>query len=74
MEISETEETFLDLKIFKGNKIESSGLLNTNPYAKHTETFQYLESNSAHPPVTFKGFIKGEVLKSPDYAVSRIIS
>ncbi|KAJ8024865.1 hypothetical protein HOLleu_34899 [Holothuria leucospilota] len=63
MEISKTEVTYLDLKIFKGNKFQSTGILDTKVYTKPTETFQYLDRNSAHPLATFKGFIKGEVLR-----------
>ncbi|PIK37099.1 hypothetical protein BSL78_26069 [Apostichopus japonicus] len=63
VEISNTEVTYLDLKIFKGTRFETNGLLDTKVHTKPTETFQYLDRNSAHPLATFKGFIKGEILR-----------
>ena len=58
MEVSDEEITYLDLKIFKGTKFQSSGILDTKAYTKPTETFQYLDRNSAHPLATFKAFMK----------------
>ncbi|KAJ8039468.1 hypothetical protein HOLleu_17196 [Holothuria leucospilota] len=55
--------TFLDLKFFKGNKFHSSGFLDTKVYTKPTETFQYVDRNSAHSLATFKGFMKCEELR-----------
>ena len=63
MEISLQEVTYLDLKIFKGKRFLSCGILDTKVFTKPTETYQYLDRNSAHPLATFKGFIKGEVLR-----------
>ena len=63
VEISDTELTYLDLKIFKGPRFRTNGLLDTKIYTKPTETFQYLDRKSVHPLATFKGFIKGEVLR-----------
>lgn len=63
VEASNTEVTYLDLKIFKGERFRVSGFLDTKVYTKPTETYQYLDRNSAHPLATFKGFIKGEVLR-----------
>ena len=63
VEVSNFEVTYLDLKIFKGPRFQSKGFLDTKIYTKPTETFQYLDRNSAHPLATFKGFIKGEVLR-----------
>lgn len=62
-EISSEEVTYLDLKIFKGERFRSCGILDTKVFTKSTETYQYLDRNSAHPLATFKGFIKGEVLR-----------
>ena len=41
----------------------TSDILGTTVFSKPTITYQYLECNSAHPLATFKGFIKGEVLR-----------
>lgn len=62
IEVSVNEVTYLDLKIFKGTKFQPNGILDTKVYTK-AHTFQYLDRNSAHPLATFKGFLKGEVLR-----------
>ena len=62
-EASFEEVTYLDLKIFKGNKFQSNATLDTKVFTKPTETYQYLDRKSAHPLATFNGFIKGEVLR-----------
>ena len=54
MEVSDNEVTYLDLKFFKDNKFQLGGILDTKVYTKPTETFQYLDQNSAHPLATFK--------------------
>ena len=63
MEASYESVTYLDLTIFKGKNFETQGRLDTKVYTKPTETYQYLDRTSAHPLATFKGFIKGEVLR-----------
>ena len=63
MEASHESVTYLDLTIFKGKNFESHGRLDTKVYTKPTETYQYLDRTSAHPLSTFKGFIKGEILR-----------
>ena len=62
-EVSDFEVTYLDLKIFKGPRFHKEQLLDTKIHTKPTETFQYLERSSTHPLATFKGFVKGEVLR-----------
>ena len=62
-EASETQITYLDLTIFKGSRFRESGILDTKVYIKPTETYQYLEKSSAHPPHVFNAFIKGETLR-----------
>ena len=62
-DFSYTEVTYLDLKIFKGPRFIKEHRLDTKIHTKTTETFQYLERSSAHPLATFKGFIKGEVIR-----------
>ena len=54
-EISETETTFLDTIVYKGVRF--------NKDFKPTETFQYTNFYSCHPPGVTKGFIKGEALR-----------
>ena len=62
-EVSENEVTYLDLTIFKGEGFRTTGILDSKVYTKATESFQYLDRNSAHPRATFNGFLKGEMLR-----------
>lgn len=62
-EISEQSITFLDVTVYKGQRFQSENILDINTFIKPTETFQYLDRSSAHPPTVFKGFIKGEIIR-----------
>ena len=62
-EISETETTFLDTKIYKGVRFNKDSILDVQTHFKPTETFQYTNFYSCHPPGVTKGFIKGEALR-----------
>ena len=62
-EISETEATFLDTKVYKGVRFNKDSILDVRPHFKPTETFQYTNFYSCHPPCVTKGFIKGEALR-----------
>ena len=57
-EISDIEITFLDTCIYKGYRFERENILDVR-----TESFQYTEFSSCHPPGVRKGFIKGEALR-----------
>ena len=58
-EISETETTFLDTKVYKGDRFKKESILDVRTHFKATETFQY----TCHPRGITKGFIKGEALR-----------
>ena len=62
-EISETEATFLDTKVYKGDRFNKESILDVRTHFKATETFQYTNFYSCHPPGVTKGFIKGEALR-----------
>ena len=62
-EISETETTFLDTNIYKGERFISNSVLYVRTHFKPTETFQYTHFSSCHPPGVKRGFIKGEALR-----------
>ena len=62
-EISETETTFLDTKVYKGDRFNKEAFLDVRTHFKPTETFQYTNFYSCHPPGVTKGFIKGEALR-----------
>ena len=62
-EISETEITFLDTKMYKGDRFNKESILAVRMHFKATETFQYTNFYSCHPPGVTKDFIKGEALR-----------
>ena len=62
-EILETETTFLDTKVYKGVRFNKESILDVRTHFKTTETFQYTNFYSCHPPGVAKGFIKGEALR-----------
>ena len=62
-EISEIETTFLDTKVYKGVRFNKDSILDVRTHFKSTETFQYTNFYSCHPPGVTKGFIKGEALR-----------
>ena len=62
-EISDTEITFLDTCVYKGDRFKKHCILDVRTRLKPTETFQYKHFNSCHPPDVRKGFIKGEALR-----------
>ena len=57
------EAVFLDTKVHKGQRFKQSGVLDFETFIKPTETFMYLHRKSAHPNATFKGFVKGEIIR-----------
>ena len=62
-EISDTEITFLDTCVYKGERFKEESILDIRTHFKPTETFQYTHFTSCHPPGVRKGFIKGEALR-----------
>ena len=62
-EISETETTFLDTIVYKGDRFHKESILDVRTHYKPTETFHYTNFYSCHPPGVAKGFIKGEALR-----------
>ena len=62
-EISDTEITFLDTCVHKGYRFERESILDVRTHFKPTESFQYTEFSSCHPPGVRKGFIKGKALR-----------
>ena len=62
-EISEAETTFLDTIVYKGDRFLKESILDVRTHFKPTETFQYTNFHSCHPPGVTKGFIKGEALR-----------
>ena len=61
-EFSLLETTFLDTKVYKGERFENELILDVRTHYKPTETFQYTNYNSCHPVDVKKGLVKGEAL------------
>ena len=61
-EISDTEITFLNTCVYKGDRFKKHSILDVRTHFKPTETFQYTHFDSCHPPDVRKGFIKGKAL------------
>lgn len=62
-EVSDTEIAFLDVTVFKGPRFMELGIVDFRPHLKATNRFQYLHFYSSHPRSTFKGILKGELLR-----------
>ena len=50
-------------EVFKGPRLSTLKILDSQTHFKPTETFQYTHFSSCHPFNTKKGFIKGEALR-----------
>ena len=62
-EISDTELTFLDVTLYKGERFESTNTLDLKTHIKATTKQLYVHSTSYHPPATIKAIAKGETKK-----------
>ena len=62
-EISETETTFLNTKVYNGVRFNKDSILEVRTHFKPTGKFQHTNFYSCHPPGVTKGFIKGEALR-----------
>ena len=56
-----TDEGFTN--VYKGLRFYTESILDVKTHFKPTETIQYTEFTSCHPPGVKKGFIKGEALR-----------
>ena len=54
---------FLDVTIFKGPNFENNNILDTKVHFKPTDTHELLHKSSYHPPHTFKGIIKSQIIR-----------
>ena len=62
-EMSSERAVFLDTEVFKGPRLSSLRILDSQTHFKPPETFQYTHFSSCHPFNAKKGFIKGEALR-----------
>ena len=54
---------FLDVTVYKGNRVTSEGKLETKLYHKPTDTMELLHTESYHPDHTFKGILKFQIMR-----------
>ena len=63
MELENTineDELLADTNAYEGLRFNTESILDVKTHFKPTETFQYTEFISCHPPGVKKSFIKGE--------------
>lgn len=60
---SHTAVDFLDLTIFKGPDFPVTKTLDTKVFFKPTDTHALLHHDSFHPPHTFKGIVKSQLIR-----------
>ena len=62
-EMSSQRAVFLDTEVFKGPRLSTHKILDSQTHLKPTETFQYTHFSSCHTLNCKKGFTKGEALR-----------
>jgi hypothetical protein len=62
-EISQQSVDFLDLTIFKGNRFQQTGIMDSRVYQKPLNKYLYLPFKSAHTHAMKRAFIKGELIR-----------
>ena len=63
VDISEQQATFLDVKVFKGNRFNATHILDTAISYKNTNHFMFVHGQSYHPRSTYKSIARGEALR-----------
>lgn len=53
-DLSFSSVSYLDLRLYKGDRFKETGILDIEPFYKPTCTYQYLHIASAHPPAPTK--------------------
>ena len=61
--MSSERTVFLDTDVFKGPRLSTLRILDSQTYFKPTEIFQYTHFSSCQPFITKNRFIKGEALR-----------
>lgn len=54
---------FLDVTVYKGDRVRTQGKLETKLYRKPTDTMELLHTDSYHPQHTFKGIVKSQIIR-----------
>jgi hypothetical protein len=61
--ISREEMIFLDVAIYKGEEFAVTGKFSTRTYSKPGNCYSYVHRTSMHVPPTFKGVVRGELVR-----------
>jgi hypothetical protein len=61
--ISDSSVDFLDLTVYKGTTFNPSSYLDHKVYSKPTDSHQLLHKESVHPPHTFEGLVKSQIIR-----------
>lgn len=61
--ISDREAIYLDIRIFKGPRFQTSNIVDVEIYTKPISKFLYLHATSSHPKHVFSGIVKGELIR-----------
>ena len=69
---SDKEITFLDTRVYKGERFRKESVLDVRTHFKPTETFQYTHFSSCHPPGVRRSYIKGEALNTERSYITRL--
>ena len=59
--LSETELTFLDITLYKGDRFDRNQTLDVRTHIKPTNKQLYIHASSYHPPTTINAISKGKV-------------
>jgi hypothetical protein len=62
-EFSYESVNFLDTTIFKGERFNTTGIMDSKVFFKPTDTHQLLHKESFHPKHTFSGILKSQILR-----------
>lgn len=65
--VSQDEMTYLDTTVYKAEDFAHTGKFSTRTYSKPGNCYAYVHRTSNHVPPTFKGVIRGELVR---YAVT----
>ena len=60
-ELSETELTFLDITLYKGDRFDRNQILDIRTHIKPTNKQLYIHASSYHPPTTINAISNGKV-------------
>jgi hypothetical protein len=61
--VSQEEMIFLDTAVYKGEEFSVTGKFNTRTYSKPGNCYSYVHRTSMHVPPTFKGVVRGELVR-----------